>query len=452
MYLTPRLMVLAAALLLLANSSVAAAQAPGSEDRLSRATGFVQCLVDGKFTQATAAFDAAMHKAMSPDQLQQLWQATLAQCGAFVSLGETRTATEGAYQMVFVACVFEQATLDFKLVYNPDDTIGGLWIVQHSAKADAQYSLPAYVHNGMFTERDVTVGSGEWRLPGTLAIPTGPGPFPALVLVQGSGPNDRDETAGANKPFRDLAGGLASRGVAVLRYDKRTKVYAAKLAAYSGAFTVQDEVIDDALAAVELLRHTEGIDPQRIFVLGHSLGGMLIPRIGQADPGLAGLIVMAGPTRPLEDIMLEQVQYLLSISGAPQAETDKQLDALRQQIATVKSPELKPATPASAALGAPGSYWLDLRGYNPAAMAQELTQPLLILQGGRDYQVTLADYDGWRKALGDKANVTFKLYADLNHLFMSGTGKSTPQEYDKRGPVPQVVIDDLAAWIKLSRG
>jgi uncharacterized protein len=268
------------------------------------------------------------------------------------------------------------------------------------------------------------------------------------VLVHGSGPNDRDETLGPNKPFCDLAQGLASRGIAVLRYDKRTKVYAAKLASLADTLTVKEEVIDDALAAVEVLRHIKGIDPQRVYVLGHSLGGMLVPRIGQADGNIAGLIVMAGPTRPLEDLVLDQTTYLASLGGAPTAEAKQQLDEIRRQAANVKSPKLSATTPAAEALGVPGSYWLDLRGYQPAQAAKLLTQPLLILQGGRDYQVTLVEYDGWRKALEGRKNASFKLYPKLNHLFMEGEGQSTPQEYDMRGPVPGYVIDDLAAWIK----
>lgn len=424
--------------------------ASAAEDRTGAATSFVQALVDERFLEATATFDAAVLQALPADKLQQTWEGLLAQCGAFKSLGEARAASEGGYETVYVPCTFESAVLDVKLVFNQDGKIGGLWFVPHVPADQAQYTSPAYVHPELFEARDVTVGKGEWQLPGTLLVPRGAGPFPALVLVHGSGPNDRDETVGPNKPFRDLAEGLASLGIAVLRYEKRTKVYGARIAASAEPFTVKEETVDDALAAVELLRHAAGIDPQRIFVLGHSLGGMLIPRIGAADAGLAGLIVMAGPTRPLEDIMLDQVSYLASLGGAASPEVLKQIDAVRAQIATIKSLELKPGTPASQALGAPGSYWLDLRGYNPAEAAKALSQPLLIIQGGRDYQVTLVEFEGWQQALSDRPEVSFKLYPDLNHLFMEGKGMSTPDEYGRRGPIPEMVIADLAGWIKAS--
>ncbi len=414
-------------------------------DRTASAVKFVQDMAGGKFTDAVAQFDAAVAQAMSAERLKQTWEGLVAQCGAFKKLGETRTGREGGFDEVFVPVEFEKTTLDVKVVFDADGKIGGLWFVPHVAASDAQYSPPPYSHPDRFTESEVTVGSGEWKLPGTLTVPKGAGPFPAVVLVHGSGPNDRDETIAANKPFKDLALGLASQGIAVLRYDKRTKVYHERLIAANPAhFTVKEETIDDALAAADLLRHSDRIDPKRIFVLGHSLGGMLIPRIGKADPELAGLIVMAGATGPLEDAMMEQITYLASLKGTLSAEDKKQIEDYRRQVAKVKN--LTADSPP--VLGVPASYWLDLRNYHPVEAAKSLTQPLLIIQGGRDYQVTTEQYDAWVKALSGKPNVTFKLYPNLNHLFMEGKSKSVPEEYNKRGPIPQYVIDDVAHWIK----
>jgi dienelactone hydrolase len=439
--------VLTLAVIGLVRQSEAAEPAP-PDARAASAAQFVQNIVTAKYADAASCFDTAMAQAMSPERLKQMSSSLIQQCGAFRETGETRSAQEAGFQVVFVACKFEKQTLDAEVVFDKDGKIGGLWFGPHIESRQSQYSTPDYVRPNLFDEREVTVGAGEWKLPATLALPKGEGPFPALVLVHGSGPNDRDETIGANKPFRDLALGLASRGIAVLRYDKRTKVYAAQMAASKDTWTVKQEVLDDAMTAVALLRNTPKIAPTRIFVLGHSLGGTLIPRIGKLDEHLAGLIVMAGTTRPLEDVILEQTEYLSSLNGAPSVETQKYLAEIQRQVAAVKSLALSADTPASTLLfGAPPSYWLDLRGYAPAELAKTLSQPLLILQGGRDYQATKADYEGWAKSLADRPRVTFKLYPDLDHLFMEGTGKSTPAEYDKREPVARKVIDDIAAWI-----
>jgi dienelactone hydrolase len=307
-------------------------------------------------------------------------------------------------------------------------------------------TLPDYVQPDSFEERDVQITTGDWTLPGTLTLPKGDGPFPAVVLVHGSGPEDRDETIGANKPFRDLAWGLASSGIAVLRYDKRTLVYKAKSATPPESITVKEETIEDALSAVKLLRVTRKIDLKRVFVLGHSLGGMLAPRIGAADAQIAGLIMMAGSTRLLPDMMVIQTQYLAELDGTVSDDEKARIAQLQKAVEQIKN--LKPGDTGNYA-GAPAAYWLDLDAYDPVKVARTLAQPMLILQGERDYQVTVSeDFKGWQEGLADHPNVTFKTYPTLNHLFLPGEGQPNPNEYAVPGHIPAAVISDIAAWIK----
>ncbi|HJZ99678.1 MAG TPA: alpha/beta fold hydrolase, partial [Candidatus Solibacter sp.] len=264
------------------------------------------------------------------------------------------------------------------------------------------------------------------------------GPFPAIVLVHGSGPNDRDESVGGTKMFKDLAEGLASRGIAVLRYEKRTKLYGSKIASMK-MFTLHDETVEDALKGVALLRTQQGIDPKRVFVLGHSLGGYAAPRIAQEDPQIAGFILMAANARHLEDLVVEQVQTLRG--------TAKALENARAIQAKVKG--LEPGDEASpAVLGAPPTYWLDLKDYDPVADAAKLAMPMLILQGERDYQVTMKDFELWKAGLARKQGVVMKSYRSLNHLFVVGESESTSAEYAKPGHVAPEVIEDIAAFVK----
>jgi dienelactone hydrolase len=313
----------------------------------------------------------------------------------------------------------------------------------------AQYQPPDYVKLALFKDKEVVVGSGEWELPGTLSLPVGKGPFPAVILVHGSGPHDRDESIGPNKPFRDLAWGLASQGVSVLRYEKRTKQYPAKVAASIQRLTVKEETVADALEAVSVARAMDGIDAKKVFVLGHSLGGMLVPRIGIGSPPIAGFIIMGGAARPLEDLILEQTLYQASLASKPSPETRKAMDEVKRQVAAVKS--LSNDSPSQGMLfNAPAGYWLDLQGYNPPAAATKLKQPLLILQGERDCQVSYnIDFPAWSQALAGRKDVELKSYPGLNHLFMGVQGRSTGAEYSQPNHVAEIVVRDIAAFIKL---
>src|ERR1700761_6803426 len=175
------------------------------------------------------------------------------------------------------------------------------------------WRAPGYADPDSFTEQDVTVGTGPRAVPGTLTRPRTPGPHPAVVLLTGSGANDRDETIGQNKPFKDLAWGLATRGLAVLRYDKVSYAHGEDVARDPG-FTEADEYVPDAVAAVALLRADPAGDRGRASVLGHSQGGAVPPRVAAAEPPLAGLVIMAGGPEPMAWAAVRQLRYLASLS------------------------------------------------------------------------------------------------------------------------------------------
>ncbi len=424
-------------------------QAVAAGDLETRARQFIEQLHAGQYDRAVQSFDAAMTAVMPASKLQDAWKSLSPGSGAFKEIVAVTITKQGKFDITVVTCRFEKDQLDVKLVYDTEGKLSGLWFAPATPPPSPP---PPYADPTSFSEEEVTVGSGWWALPGTLALPVGEGPFPALVLVHGSGPNDRDETLGPNKPFRDLAWGLASRGIAVLRYEKRTRHHRLKMALVANSVTVKEETIDDALAAVATLRGTEKIDAKRIFVLGHSLGGMLIPRIAAGDESVAGFIIFAGTSRPFEEIILEQMEYVLALNDGLSVEDRQTLENLRAQVARVKSAEISKETPASdLPLGVPASYWLDLRGYEPAQEATQIEKPLLVVQAGRDYQVTMDDYALWQRALSGKPNVTFRLYPKCNHLFIEGEGECTPATYAEPGHVAKSVVEHLANWIQTQR-
>jgi len=407
--------------------------------------------IERDFQKATANFDATMTSVMPPEKCRAIVESLESKCGNWKGFIGTRTATRKPFTAIFVSCQFEKTILDMKTVCNVQNQITGLWFLPGTSPEP--YTPPGYVRQEAFFEEEVVTGTGTWRLPGTLSVPEGKGPFPAVVLVHGSGPQDRDETLGPNKPFRDLAWGLASSGIAVLRYEKRTRALPGQCKALIGSLTVKEETVDDACAAVEFLMARPCIKKNSIYVLGHSLGAVVIPRIarsgsGIAGTGIAGFISMAGTARPLEDVILDQFTYISSLDGEISEEEQQYLDAVKTQVLKVKDPDLSTDVPAAELpLGVPPAYWLDLREYDPAAEAARISQPIFFLQGERDYQATTEDFDLWKKGISSRPNAEFKLYPGLNHLFMPGEGPCTPQEYQKAGHVARIVIKDIAGWI-----
>jgi dienelactone hydrolase len=398
-----------------------------------------------EFARIESEFTDRVRAALPPGRLEATWTALQAQVGALKSCGAPAVTAQADLQVARASCEFERAKLEVQIVFDAAGKLAGLSF-HPAASPVAPYTPPPYAAPSAFIASDVTIGTGDWALPGTLTLPNGAGPFPAVVLVQGSGPNDRDETLGPNKPFADLAAGLASRGVAVLRYDKRSRVYGPKMAALP-SLTVKEEVVEDAVLAASLLRATAKIDPARVYVLGHSLGGMLVPRIASADPKLAGAIVMAGPARPLERAIVEQIKYLANADGTVTPAEQSQIDETAKMAAAIEALTPEDAATRTRLFNAPASYWLDLKGYDPPAAAKTLKTPLLILQGERDYQVTMDEFARWKTALAGRSDVTFHSYPALNHLFLAGTGKSLPAEYDQPGHVAVEVVNDIACWI-----
>jgi len=428
------------------------AQTPPSDSR-AHAAEVLDDITAGRFEAVEAQFADEVSAALPPGMLARTWEQLTAQVGDFKRAAKGASQQMQGNRIETRVCVFERATLDAVIAFTPEGRIAGLRFVPHQEPATA-VTARSEKKPTTFREQPVSVAFRHWALPGTLSVPKGAGPFPLVVLVHGSGPHDQDETIGPNAPFKDLAWGLADHGVAVLRYTKRTKQYGPQSSDDPQALTVRDEVIDDARAAVALAAKQPAIDPGRIYVLGHSLGGYLAPSIAHGDSQIAGLIILAGSARPLQRIVIEQVRYLAS--GLPVEQAQAQIATAERDAQAIESPTLaKGQTVSLAGAKVPASYFLDLRGYDPAQVAAQLAIPILVLQGARDYQVTAADYHRWKQALAKRSNATFKLYPSFTHLFRAssspGTGLGAPQDYDIASHVDKQVINDIASWIAAGR-
>lgn len=437
-------------IMLLMPLSLSAAESVNMEQARQKAKAVMESLIDGDYRNAASDFNDTMTKDLPPSELEKIWQQLLTRAGEIVELKESRIQQHGDHYIVELDYEYEKYPLTTKITVDSEGRIAGLFF--NLTKKEHEPSIPPpYADTSIFNEEEIIVGEGtDWALPGTITIPEGEGPFRGVVLVHGSGPLDRDETIGPNKPFRDIAWGLASKGVAVLRYEKRTKYYKNRFTDAADTMTIDHETVIDASRAVDAMIAHPRIDSLEVYLLGHSQGGYMFPRIAFRNEKIAGYILLAALAREIPDTYLKQVEYIFKADGELTEEEKNKLRQIEQQLETLRAPELNLSTPkANLPFGIPPKYWIDLKGYDPVKLAREVDEPILILQGARDYQVTVEDdLPRWKKALQFRDNVQFKVYDDLNHLFMEGRGMAIQEEFQKPGNVAQKVIEDISQWIK----
>ncbi len=421
--------------------------------RTSRSETLLEHLFDGRSEAVSEHFTGDMHAALTPAKLDELVGALRTQFGELRSMGNTRHGCLGEYPTTWRRLSFERADLDARISFDSSMNVAGLYLVPPETEQPCPQSTDNDVDGDTnpvsgVDEEAVSVGAEGWPLPGIFARPAEGAIRAAVVFVHGSGAHDADQTIFGNKPFRDLAHGLARHGIASLRYVKRNREHSARMTAEIQALTVHEEAVEDAVAAIDWLRRRDDVPTDQVHVLGHSLGGMLAPRIARAAPGTAGMIVLAGSTRPLEDVIVEQFEYLAPHQGI----TAAQIDEIKVRRDRVKALARGETVDGPLPLGIHAEYWRDLSGYDPVATARELDLPMLILQGERDYQVTMADFARWHEGLSDRATIMLRSYPELNHLMIAGDGPSLPADYLRPGQVDPRVIDDIAAWLHRQTG
>jgi dienelactone hydrolase len=411
-----------------------------SSDIIKIATNYAMNLMEGDYEKAYSDYphDAAMQAAVSAEKYKEMFDAIKAKNGDFQELGQAYSYEVSGYMAVDVPVKMSGENFNIEMYFDADNNIAGLKFVAYNEKTE-EVKMPKSI-----TEQELNVDVNDYLLGGTLTLPEGDGPFPLVILVHGSGPNDRDETLFTNKPFRDIAWGLAQRGIAVYRYDKRSLTYNEEFqTGYD--LTIYDETIDDAVEISKLLMENENIDSDNVYILGHSLGGYALPRIAEGTENAAGYIMMAGSARAPHEMIPEQYEYLFNLDGEISDQEQATLDEVYAVVEKIENIDDYEET--EIFMGMYKAYIKDLLSYDPIETAKAIEKPVLVLQGERDYQVTMTDYNMWLEAFGTSDNWTFNLYPKLNHLMMAGEGVPSNADYSVTSTVDNKVIDDIAEFM-----
>ena len=307
----------------------------------------------------------------------------------------------------------------------------------------------------MIEEKIIVGKDTKYPLNGLLTLPEdATGPVPVVVFVHGSGASNMDEKVGKLTPFKDLAQGLARHGIASVRYDKRSFAHGFKmLRDKSLEVTVKTETIDDAILATDLLKKDPRIDPERVFIIGHSMGGMLAPRIDAEGGNYAGLIIMAGSPRKLEEIILDQNEDALrSTKGFVNWIVKKQVAKFAAMFDGMYELSDEEAKKRKMGGGTTLYYFKEMGEHPVSGYLLSTEKPILIMQGEKDFQATAEkDFAAYKQLLAGRSNVTFRLYENLSHAFVPsvyGDIMKAKQEYNVEQHIGENVTVDIANWVK----
>jgi hypothetical protein len=321
-----------------------------------------------------------------------------------------------------------------------------------------------------YRSEQVTCRNGNVRLAGTLTLPPTPGPHPAVLLITGSGPQDRNETTSGHRPFLVWSDFLTRRGFVTLRLDDRG------VGDSTGRLldSTDEDFARDALAAVNLLKRRKEVDPRRIGLIGHSEGGVVAPLAALKSRDVAFIVLLAGPSIPGDQVLFAQGERISRVMGVPEelarrnrqiqaelfqiVQTEKRSDIARRRMEQLLARETASVSPEQAAItrGQVGgqiamasSRWFRfVWTYDPKPALEKMTCPVLALYGSRDLQVP-ADLDApvMERALAGNPRATVTTIDGLNHLFQNAhTG--SPMEYAQiEETVAPKALDTVAEWL-----
>jgi len=399
-----------------------------------------------QFEQVNTLLDYEMSRVLGENGLEELWDAFQMQFGELVKVHESVGELVDTLWVTRTKVDFEKKSWVLKIVFNKRANISGLFI----EPLKMPYQSPAYADESLFYEYKKTLADPNFPVDGLLSIPKKAKQIPVVIIVAGSGPNDKDLTIGSKRIYKDIAWGLASKGIAVFRFDKRTYTYGKELA-QKADLNIDDEYTKDVQLAVKLLQAQAEIDPNQIYVLGHSLGGHLLPYVAGKVKGVKGFIGFGANYSGLPELMAYQADFLSQDLPAKQQEAYQEL----KQKALYARDRFSPNSPNdSLPDGLTTKYLLSLNRAAPKNHLKTLSKkPFLFIQGEKDYQVPTSELTKWQAAIYPMKNakVSFISLENINHIGAEELGKMSPVSYEKPGNVSPLLINEIAKFVLLKK-
>lgn len=409
-----------------------------TQEYITTAEAFAADILAGDYDKLKTGYSYTeqFQEGIESGQIKQAMEPSVKASGALIEIKSGFVSLEkDGYVNVDVPCDFEVQPWNMTVSFTGDGKITGIHAVEYK---EGKEQIPEGVKESSLS---LKIGGGR-ELPGTFTIPGAGGSYPAVVFVHGSGNADRNEAMGKLKPFQDLAWGLAQQGIASYRYDKVSYVYGQELS-QDKTFTVYDETVNDAVAAVKLLRQQKGVN--KVYVIGHSQGAQMMGAIAEkAQPD--GCVMMAAPAAGYVETFQRQIQYLESLDPNLSEEEKKSYEDTLKELQRLKDPDSLGED--ETVLGLYKDYWESILGYHAVEAAGAITAPVLVLQGEEDYQVTMDDFNMWKDAYESSENWEFRSFPGLTHLFMPGSYENGPADYQGEKHIPDEVIDNIAEFIK----
>ncbi len=396
-------------------------------------------------------FSEDVKKQVPLDALQQVFSSLPQMLGAYQ--GGTVAQKEISPSVLQEEVLeYQKASLKVTYMVNEKGEITTLFFapVPKKQKVQEKENVPLNV-----VEKELVIDEkGQYPLYGTLCYPKEGENLPLVLLVHGSGPNDRDETVQNTKMFKDIAHFLASKGIAVMRYDKRTYTHGKEIAQSKdfASFTVYDETIDDVIKVAEHLKTLPFLNKERFVLVGHSMGGMLSPKICQMSENLFCKQVLLSST-PYTLFKLMYDQNMALIQTLPQAQQEANIASVQSEYEKVQAlPLLSEAEQKQTTVFGMNGYYAQSLLMDTVQILKDTHMPVLVINGTEDFQVVNQNgYDAFYSHFKDQKNITLVKAEALNHLLMHYNGDKqfqyTVNEYAAPNTVDENILQTITNFV-----